>query len=182
MLGNRLKWVDLLQVFQILRVLLVSCIWHVEGTWRGRGVEKKQPKPRPAPGGCAELRYPPPSNLVAQSYGGDWIIGWGLGGPRVCHGASRDGGESINTSLCLFESKLPYKKEIAQSRFHGLPADLLCFRSETLSGLETELLITTKNLWSICSRSGQPIEQCWGWMHLQKNGKDRITPCLKSYF
>lgn len=39
------------------------------------------------------------------------------------------GGESINTSLCFFESKLPYEREMAQSRFHALPADLLCFRS-----------------------------------------------------
>lgn len=55
-------------------------------------------------------------------------------------------GESINTSLCLFESKLPYEREMAQSRFHGLPVDLLCFRSEMLSGLETELLIIARNL------------------------------------
>lgn len=36
MLGNRLSWVDLLQDLQICRVLLVSCMWHAEGTAGGR--------------------------------------------------------------------------------------------------------------------------------------------------
>lgn len=146
-LGKRLSWADLLQDLQILRMLLVSCMWPVEGT----GVEKQ---PQPVPAGCPELPCPPASNLFEQSSGGERIVGWGLGGLRLCHRASRDGGESINTSLCLFQSKLPYKREMAQSCFHALPADLLCFRSEMLSGLETELLIVARNLWSICLRSG----------------------------
>lgn len=65
MLGNKLSWVDL-QDFQIRRVLLVSCMWHVEGTGG-----QKRPQPQPAPGAWPELRYPPPSNLFEQSLGGD---------------------------------------------------------------------------------------------------------------
>lgn len=63
---NTLSWVDFLQELQICRVLLMSCMQHVEGT----GGEK-QIQPQPAPEGCPQLQYSLPSNLSEESLEGD---------------------------------------------------------------------------------------------------------------
>lgn len=94
--GNILSWVGFLWDLQIHRVLLLSCMQHVE-----RNGWEKQIQLQPAPEGCPQLQYSLSSNLSEESLERIWIVGWGFRGqepvmePVVMAGV-------CNTCLSLF--------------------------------------------------------------------------------